>query len=324
MATPHDPSRPLPHDRRLGPSWLVAAKWLVTMVVVAALVWTVYKAIDQWKVSSGEARLTIDDIRSRWLVLAGCFYAIGLIPAALVLHRALRTLGREIPLMQAIAAQLIGHLGKYVPGKAMVILIRSDLLRRGGRGVTLLETAVAIMMETLTLIAIGAAFSLAVITAMDVPAWMKWTAALMSLGAATATMPPLVRWMVQRRMVSRGQLQFSWRSGDVLFAWFWSGVTWWLFGISMTCVAMAIPAGQAIGPVALYLPCFAAVTLAFVAGFVTMLPGGAGVRELVLATLLEPLLGGPEALVLAILARITQVIVESMLATVSWVWIKRY
>ena len=56
--------------------------------------------------------------------LAAVFYGLGLIPGGLVLYEGTRVLGYRVPIQDVLSAQVVGHLGKYVPGKAMVVVIR--------------------------------------------------------------------------------------------------------------------------------------------------------------------------------------------------------
>ncbi|MCH2398715.1 MAG: hypothetical protein MK364_06385, partial [Pirellulales bacterium] len=54
----------------------------------------------------------------------------------------------------------------------------------------------------------------------------------------------------------------------------------------------------------------ATVGLALVAGFLSLLPGGIGVRELVVTTLLVPVYGELSAILSAVLMRITWLLAE--------------
>ena len=67
----------------------------------------------------------------------------------------------------------------------------------------------------------------------------------------------------------------------------------------------------------------AAIALAMVVGFVSLIPGGAGVRELVLTTVLATAISPVQALLGAIAARILFIVVESVCASVAWYWLSR-
>ena len=64
----------------------------------------------------------------------------------------------------------------------------------------------------------------------------------------------------------------------------------------------------------LWILCIATASLAFVIGFLSMLPGGAGVRELVVTVLLAPIVGYAPALAAAVLYRITNLVAELAMA----------
>ncbi len=63
-----------------------------------------------------------------------------------------------------------------------------------------------------------------------------------------------------------------------------------------------------------FLSCIAAATLSVVAGFVSMLPGGAGVRELVVTLVLAPTIGSAPALAVAVWMRLV-----SLAAEILWI-----
>ena len=67
----------------------------------------------------------------------------------------------------------------------------------------------------------------------------------------------------------------------------------------------------------LIIGCIGTSCLAAVLGFVSFMPGGAGVRELVLMLSLEPLIGGPMALAVAIWYRLVTLGAELFLAAIA-------
>jgi hypothetical protein len=89
-----------------------------------------------------------------WLALSFVCYSLGLIPQAWYWFRLMKKVGMRLPWQRAIQAHITGHLGKYVPGKATVVLIRSGWIRQ--YGVPLTISAWAAIVETLMFIALGA------------------------------------------------------------------------------------------------------------------------------------------------------------------------
>ncbi len=311
------------------PVWIRVVKCLITLVVVAAVAFAARGSIYAWNQQSSASRITLADVRWDWLAFSALTYAASLVPASLVLRRALAALHQPVGLPLVMAAQLVGHLGKYVPGKAMVIVLRASILSRGHIKVSLKLSALAVIIETLNLIAVGATLALLLVVILETPAWIKWASALMAAGAALGTLPPVLRFILSRRLRRRSSgvqppldqpLPLNWTVDDLAAAWLWCTISWIFTGLSMTAVVLALtPLQPDQSLISLTLICSAAVMLAFVAGFASLLPGGAGVREMVLATLLAPVIGPGLSLLAAIVARLVQLAVESIIAGAVWI-----
>ena len=137
------------------------AKWLVAVLVVIGLIWASKSAVNQWQqqkrvvqeaivaleesiqaefdegkrielISQKEAlQSAVPSMQNlRWgrIGLAAVLYAVGIFVPGFVLHQALSSLGENPRRSTVVAAQLLGHAGKYVPGKAMVIVLRAGAL----------------------------------------------------------------------------------------------------------------------------------------------------------------------------------------------------
>ena len=91
----------------------------------------------------------------------GLFYLGGAIPMAWFWWRVLAALGQHPGWRTTLHAYFLGHLGKYVPGKALVVVIRVGLLRPRVSSVRL--TMASVLVETLTLMAVGAALGAALL-----------------------------------------------------------------------------------------------------------------------------------------------------------------
>lgn len=312
--------------RQPKPWWIFVLRLTVVLVVAVALGLAIERAVAHWKLQSRENQLQLTDLDYRWLLASAGFYAVGLLPATMVLSRAVRSLGANPSLRSVMAAQLIGHLGKYVPGKAMVIVLRAAILNRSGAKVSIRAATIAITIETLTVIATGAMLALMVLVFVDspvwkTPSWMKEMSLLMAIGSVVATWPSLLRLVVSRRIVG-GALSFNWSWQDMIAAWLWNGLGWLLLGASMTAVVFAMPENirsqHVFSVIDMYPLCLASIAFAFVAGFLSLLPGGAGVRELVITTLLSPVAGISGAMVAAITLRGIHLAVEILMAGFAW------
>ncbi len=67
-------------------------------------------------------------LRPGWLVLSGGLYLVGLGFSGLCWHRLLLGLGQRLPCHVALRAYYIGHMGKYLPGKAWALFLRASLV----------------------------------------------------------------------------------------------------------------------------------------------------------------------------------------------------
>src|SRR5262245_1342473 len=89
-----------------------------------------------------------------WMALGVVLYVAGLTVFGVFFDRVMRASATPIGLGPAVRAYLISHLGKYVPGKALVVVMRVGLVTPyGARAAT---AAFATLYETLVMMAGGA------------------------------------------------------------------------------------------------------------------------------------------------------------------------
>jgi glycosyltransferase 2 family protein len=226
---------------------------------------------------------------------------------------------------QAWRGHLMGHVGKYVPGKAMVLFLRVMAVRGGGVRTSVVAAATA--METLFQMAIGCILGGLIAIVLGLPKFIALGAVAGGLLLALPTLPPLSELLM--RLVLRNHARRDAIAGGYGWAlaargWLAMALSWSLIGLSFWVVVAALPAiAQAAGEeqrsawtIDDYWRATAVMALATAAGFVSLLPGGAGVRELVVAYLLEPRIGAAHALLAAILARLVYLIVELLITLV--------
>ena len=268
--------------------WLVRAAKLLVVVLV---VWAVRRTlVDAWQ--------QLDEhqwhLEPGWLVLAGGLYLLGLLPAGLFWHRALRTLGQDAQLGETLRAYYIGHLGKYVPGKAMVVVIRAGLIR--SHRVDTAVAVVSVFLETLTMMAVGAFIAAAVLAARFADQGFLLAVALGLMAVAgLPTLPPVFRRLARLAGVGKsdpttGKSLQRLGYGTLLLGWVAMAIGWVILGLSLWAVlrAMGIAHLEPFAELARYT---ASVSLAMVAGFLSGVPGGAGIRELILTELMAPYIG---------------------------------
>jgi uncharacterized membrane protein YbhN (UPF0104 family) len=263
-------------------------------------------------------------LRPAWLMLAGGLYAVGLVPMAWFWYRALAALGQPAPWAAVLRAYFLGHLGKYVPGKAMAVVLRVATIRKW---VPSLRVAiVSAMLETLTMMAVGAFLAAALsIAVLQLEPRLAALAALMAIAAGVPTLPPIARRVARvgiTRVKQETELELPPTTPADIDAslhginlrlltagWIAAGTCWLLLGMSLWATLRGIGVEQ-VHPITDLPMLVAAVAIAVVAGFLSLLPGGLGVRDALLVPLLAPVCSAPDALVAAVLLRLVWLVSE--------------
>ena len=293
------------------------------------------------------SRPTLGNLNWPRIVIAALLYSFGIVIPGFVLHSAVRSLAEQPRVSTAIASQLLGHAGKYVPGKAMVIVLRVGGLAIDG--VKPIRATISVFMETLLMMGVGAAVAGVVVWWLDIPDWMKWSALGVAFVASVPTLPPILKRVAAKvsktkdadlgNVDSHSQIQSHANSASdasaisgprfFLTGWVLSVLSWILIGASFTFLVSAIPTAEASPNVmtseflSLGAVSTAAIALAMVIGFASLLPGGAGIRELVLTTVLATTIGPAQALLAAIAARLLFIVVEAACAFFAWLWLSK-
>jgi hypothetical protein len=295
--------------------WLPILKLAVVVAVCFAVQGTVRDAVGKL----AEHPWHMD---ARWLIAAGALYVAAWLPMAWFWARVLAALGQSLDWLTTLHAYFLGHLGKYVPGKALVLVIRVGLLRP--RTISIRLGVASVMLETLVLMSVGAVLA-------AVLSWfvLRHDPRLAVAASATAlvvglpTIPPLTRRLVRRltarkiasdaddRASAGDQEVFEHQITTRLLAkgWLASVACWVLLGWSMWATLRAIGV-TSVHPIADLPLLVAVVTLSIVAGFVSMLPGGMVVRDALLFELLSKSCGEADSLVAAILWRLVSLLAE--------------
>jgi uncharacterized membrane protein YbhN (UPF0104 family) len=272
-------------------------------------------------------------VRPIWLVAAGLLYAIGLVPMAWFWHRALAALGQPAPWPAALRAYFLGHLGKYVPGKAMAVVLRVAEVRTWVASIRL--AFVALLLETLTMMAVGAFLATLISTwVLGLKPYLAAIGVAMAAIAGLPTLPPIARRLARlglARMKSDSQLEAPTTSAAEISArldginvpllaagWVAASVCWVLLGGSLWATLTALGA-EGMTPVEDLPRLIAVVAFAVVGGFLLMLPGGLGARDLALMLLLAPVYGKANSLVAAVLLRLVWLVTEVAVCGILYV-----
>ncbi len=309
LATNFEPTTcDIPRSRTVR-RWLGAG---LKLLIVAVVLWFIRHTLSEaW----AEVHKRPLSIAFAPLFLSGGLYLLGTFFFCLFWWRLLQILKQQVSLGQALRAYYVGHLGKYVPGKAMVVVLRAGMVSSAG-GLPVLAVA-AVFFETFTMIASGACLAACLLLFGNPLCWLPVSAALgVMFLTLLPTVPPVFRWLV--RHLAFGRLSPEAADGlsklgleITALGWLLNLAGWAMLGLSYTTVLWAVGAGN-LAQIHLHL---AAVCLATVVGFVSFLPAGAVVREAILAEIMVSQLGGAAAVAAAVLLRLVWLIAE--LAVVS-------
>lgn len=269
---------------------------------LAAIAYLVYQSADQLR----EHPIEFSKIGFQWWILAILSYVGAMLLSNLFWYRILRALGQQPKPLDCVAAFFASQLGKYIPGKAMVVVIRTDMIR--GKHVSLKPTIASVFVETLTWIFVGSVIaSLLLIFRFREQVTLQVVAAVLMITAGVLTWPPIFR-KIAAKVSSLGSGKKSAKVfagldlSTMAFGWGVMSLGWCLNGLSLWLVLKGLP-GAEIQLTDFWLT-LACVSLATVAGFVSLLPGGVGVRELVMIPLLGPVIGPANAIIAAVVIRL--------------------
>lgn len=296
-------------------------RWAIAVVKLALcglLCWFIYAAFASGNEKLGEL---VWHVQPEWLVLSGILYLVGLFPAAVFWHIVLDRTDQGARLCESLRAYYVSQLGKYVPGKWMVILLRRALLRSARAETTVV--AASVFFETLTMLAVGAA-----IAAIELVIWhhdqvlLIGTAIGSTLLLGIPTIPSVFEWLI--RVLGVGKLnptagarfrQIPWST--LVLSWVAIAIGWVAQGLALWAVLRGLDATSS-GPLDDLSLHTTAVSLGVVAGFISQIPGGLVMREWVSGELMGPVYGVQTGLVSAIIFRLVLLVSELVISIILY------
>jgi hypothetical protein len=288
--------------------WLLVAGKTAILALVA---WGVHTTLtDAYR----QLRDAEWELRPVWMIAAGAIYLLGMIPWGWYWHRVLVSLGQRPRLFETLRAYYIGHLGKYVPGKALVVIMRAGMVRSDRVDWSI--AASSVFVETLTTMACGAMVAAVVLVVLY---WSHWGLVAVAVGLALVaglpTLPPVFRRIVTRVGVGRRDPQWAEKLAGLNYWVIWIGwvaaaVGWVAMGLSLWAALRSIGVSADILSGRVLLQLTAAAALSVVAGFLSLIPGGLGVRDLVLMQLVAQSFGNLEAVGAAVVLRLVWLVAE--------------
>ena len=297
----------------------LAAKVVVFVLVAVGVALTVRRALQD----VNDRGFSLTSLDFRWIVVAGGAYLVGISPCWAFWHRTLKAMGQSPTMWESFRAYYISHLGKYVPGKAMVVVIRTGWIRSPRTDMTV--AAVSVFVETLTMMAMAAFTSAAILFVFHRDnTYLLLLAPALMLCAGLPTIPPILKRIVLAARVKKINPDIEHALDGISYPLMLSGwstifVGWLFLGTSLWAVLLAIPgANPTLNDLPLLIVC---VTLPSVAGFLSFIPGGLGVREMVATVLLVNALGYSVliAAVSAVMLRLSWLLAEVSILVILYV-----
>ena len=307
--------------RRFGPL-------LLKLAVLAIVFWAGHHAVTVGFDELRQKGWQIDQLRPAWAILAGVLYLISQLPSGWFWRSVLIAFDQPVPLGRALRAYYIGHLGKYIPGKLMVVVLRAALL--GGPAAKTPLAVMAVFYETFTTMAVSAVLALIFLLFTNTSHYdLIVSAFLLAIALTLPTVPPIfIRLLRFLRMLPTTEQQTlsapylpprliirGWVS--IAVGWLWIGASLWATLRAIGIEDVSLPANLLLFT--------ATAALSVAVGFISMLPAGLGVREVILLELLAPELdllmpaqGQKFALIAVVVLRLAWLAAEFILAAVLY------
>jgi uncharacterized membrane protein YbhN (UPF0104 family) len=295
-------------------------KAFLAVVVIAAVGWQFARTLrspELWESSLQP--------QPHWLLLAALLYMFAFTFPWLFWHHLLRVVGSPAPATASARAYFIAHLGKYVPGKMLALVLRAGLMR--DTGVSAGVAALTATYETFILMASGAALAVGLFSLQALQTDDLWKALLVLVLVGVPVLPGVCNRLVARatRRFLTNPPQLSART--LLTGLALTACAWPLMGLSLAAVLYALVPETQSWDLQVWARHTAYVALAYVAGFVVIFtPGGLGSREYVLQKLLALELAAALpaeqataiAVVVVLIVRLVWTGSEVILAAAAW------
>jgi uncharacterized membrane protein YbhN (UPF0104 family) len=305
-------------------------KWALFVVVLAYVCRHGYQL---WQQS--DVRTPLTGASAGWLALSAALYMASWLPSVWFWRELMRALGGRPGFADTTRAYYCGSLGKYVPGKAMVLILRGSLMN--GRGCPGRTAAVTAAYETLTMMGTGLLVGLALA---PLPDWVPGRdqpllvpVVVLAVLAALPAIARLLSWAVTKmappdlvafsgEMTAEGGVHPvagrltipTWLVGAGCAAFL---VSWGIQGLSLglTLCAVGEPIGWHSWPM-----WSGAMALSTSLGFAVLFaPAGLGVREgILLGILTQAGVDAHAAVAATVLSRLVSFISDVLVAAAAY------
>lgn len=224
-----------------------------------------------------------------WLAVSALCYAIGWLPSIWFWRHLLVARDQRPGWLLTGKAFYTGHLGKYIPGKAGVLLLRAALLKE--QGFQFGVAAITAAYETLVMMGVGLVVAGSLAPLLFPDAWLeerylswavgrRWLPGAILIFAALLTVPIVVRLLsaISNRFAKISDTHVGLRANQLLRGYAVFILAWIMFGFSLGAALQSLSDDWlSLTELPLWT---AAVSSSTVIGFLAIFtPGGLGVRE---------------------------------------------
>ena len=279
--------------------------------VLAAIGGGGYAMASQW----GQIKAGLADLG--WASVAGALVAVLL--ASVASMQGWRTLlagfGSRPPLRGASQVFFVGQLGKYLPGSVWSVVAQMDL----GRAYRIppRRSASAAALAMLVSVASGLLCTACALPFLQGGSTGGYGWAFLAVPVILAVLHPrLLNPLLDRllRLARRPALEHRVSGRAITLSLAWSLLYWGLVGLQIwiLVVGMGVPALKALAP------SIGGFAFAWSVGFLIIIaPAGAGVRDVILAAMLTPIMDVGLATAVALVSRVLTVVADLLVAALA-------
>lgn len=298
---------------------------LKVAVALAVAGFLVYGVVNNWNA-----------VRHTWmtlswvsLVLSSGIAALGMLAMVMAWSACLRDLDHSVPFVDAARINLVGALGKYLPGSVWAYVMQMEFGRRAGlpRSRALLASLVTVCLSSTTALVLGLLALPSLLAGSSAhsayQSTIRYTLVVLAVVtpiAVICAIPSVLTWLIRQflRVVRRPPPTRKLSRSGVLQVAGWATVAWICWGIHLWLLVNS-HASPGIDGLFELIGAFAlAVTIGVFALFA---PSGLGVREAVVVAVLVPLLPAGDgigvALGIALASRLLLTVVDVMMAALA-------
>lgn len=274
----------------------VLIAWSRRVLLAAVVAGAGYYLVTRWD----EVWATLAQVPWYSAVLSLVAVTAGILSTTFAWQHIVDDLGEPVGRVRGAQIFLVSQLGKYVPGAVWAYVLQMELGRKAGlpRARMFVSSLIQVGIAVVASLLVGA---LALPVLMDAEPAAVWLFALLPFGLV-ALHPRVMTWGVNMvlRVLKKAPLDHRLRWSTILRAFVFTVASYVLFGTHLWLLATAGGVPQ----LDLLMLSSGAIAIGLTAGlFFFILPSGAGVRDLLVAVALTPVVGAVGGAAFAIASR---------------------